>query len=505
MSDPEESPPTLAKLRSRSSRSSAARASEPPALAGASQLGLLFGEVPEKSKKAAKLPVERRIWSVRDLVGDVRQQVESGYDDVWVEGEVSNTRLAPSGHLYFTLKDGEAQLPVVVFRRQAILLRFRPPQNELDGLAVLVKGRISIYESRGQLQLIGETLEPRGVGALQVAFEQLKARLLAEGLFDAARKRPLPGFPRCVGVITSPGGAVVRDIITVVRRRHSRLNLLIYPAAMQGANCCSSVAAGIRWFNAHPERADVIILARGGGSLEDLAGFNEEALARAIAASRLPVVSAIGHETDFTIADLVADLRAPTPSAAAELVTAAQHRIGERVELLGQRLERAVRFRLLHARQRVARLSADSLLLRLRDSVGRRGQRLDELQLRLNGAVARRLRVRSQRLEAVTARLRQQNVALRAARARHRLQGATARLRSLSSQSTAGLRQRLNRASTRLEALSPLAVLGRGYALAYSADGRLLRSAAETAPDEVVRVRLGSGSFEAEVKKVEPQ
>ena len=317
--------------------------------------------------------MERRVWSVRDLVGDVREHIEAGYADLWVEGEVSNCRLAPSGHLYFTLKDGEAQLPVVIFRRQAMLLRFKPPQQELDGLAVLVKGRISVYETRGQLQLIGETLEPRGAGALQLAFEQLKARLLAEGLFDAARKRPLPGFPRCVGVITSLNGAVVRDIVTIIRRRHARLNLLIYPAAMQGPNCSSTVAAGIRWFNAHPGKADLIILARGGGSIEDLAGFNNEALARTIAASKLPVVSAIGHETDFTIADLVADLRAPTPSAAAELVTAAQHRIDERVEMLERRLHRAIRFQLLDARQRLARLSADSLLQRLRDGVGRRG------------------------------------------------------------------------------------------------------------------------------------
>ena len=509
MSDREENPPTLAKLRARSSKSVAAKQADNPSAADATQLGLLFSAplAEPKRRVSAKLPVERRIWSVRDLVSEVRQQIEAGYDDLWVEGEISNTRLAPSGHLYFTLKDGEAQLPVVIFRRQALLLRLRPPQHQLDGLAVLVKGRISVYESRGQLQLIGETLEPRGAGALQVAFEQLKARLLAEGLFDAARKRPLPGFPRCVGVITSPGGAVVRDIVTIVRRRHARLSLLIYPAAMQGVNCCSSVVSGIRWFNEHPEKADLIILARGGGSMEDLAGFNEEALARAIAASQLPVVSAIGHETDFTIADLVADLRAPTPSAAAELVTAAQHRVGERVELSARRLERAVRFQILHARQRLARLSADSLLLRLRDGVGRRGQRLDELQLRLSGSIARRLRARSQRLEALNARLRQQNVALRVATARHRLQQAAARLRSLSSslRATAGQRQRLNRASARLEALSPVAVLSRGYAIAYSADGRVLRAASETAPDEVVRVRLGSGSFEAEVRKVDPE
>ena len=276
-------------------------------------------------------PNARRIWSVRALVSNIRESVERGYTDLWVEGEISNCRPAPSGHIYFTLKDGDAQLPIVLFRRQAQLLRFRPT----DGLAVLVRGRISVYESRGQLQLIAETMEPRGSGALQLAFEQLKQRLAAEGLFDPARKRPLPGFPRCIGVVTSPTGAVIRDIATVVRRRHAHLDLLIYPAAMQGVNCPSSVAAGIRWFNANPGRVDLIVLARGGGSIEDLSGFNDEALARAIAASELPVVSAIGHETDFTIADFVADLRAPTPSAAAELVTSAQHRIEERVRRTG--------------------------------------------------------------------------------------------------------------------------------------------------------------------------
>ncbi len=295
------------------------------------------------------LPVERKIWTVADLVTRIRQHVESTYSDLWVEGEISNCRPAPSGHIYFTLKDGDAQLLVVLFRRQASLLRFRPA----DGLAVLVRGRVSVYETRGQLQFIAETMEPRGAGALQLAFEQLKARLLAEGLFDASRKRPLPAFPRCVGIVTSPSGAVIRDIVTVVRRRHARLNLLVYPAVVQGSASPGSVAKGIRWFNRHPQLVDAIILARGGGSMEDLAGFNDEALARVIADSKLPVVSAIGHETDFTIADFVADLRAPTPSAAAELITAMQHRIEERIEAFDARAHRAIHLRLLQASRRL--------------------------------------------------------------------------------------------------------------------------------------------------------
>ncbi len=452
----------------------------------------------KKTRIVADDALERRIWSVRALVNNIRQQVEVSYTNLWIEGEISNCRPASSGHMYFTLKDGEAQLPVVLFRRQAQLLRFRP----VDGLAVLVRGRISVYESRGQLQLIAETMEPRGAGALQLAFEQLKARLLAEGLFDAARKRALPSFPHCVGIITSPTGAVIRDIVTIIRRRHARLNLLVYPATMQGPSSAGSVAAGVRWFNAHPDRADLIVLARGGGSVEDLACFNEEALARTIAASSVPVVSAIGHETDFTIADFVADLRAPTPSAAAELVTAAQHRIEERVEALAARVRRAGRYHLVHARQCYTRLSAESVLARLHDGVDRRDQRLDELRLRLDSLTQRRLRIASQRLLFLDDRLRRQNTAVRLATTQHRLQASTQRLQQLAAHAFVTRHARLNRGATRLEALSPVAVLSRGYALIYSNDGRLLRSAAETAPGEAIHARLGKGSLAAQVTHI---
>lgn len=514
MAESEDNPPTLASLRARrGSVRSSKRVSSPSTAQAPSQPGLLFvsGEeqatvAPQedapkllkaaqpKTSPAAQL-VGRRIWSVRALVTNIRQQVETTYTDLWVEGEISNCRPATSGHVYFTLKDGEAQLPVVLFRRQAMLLRFRPA----DGLAVLVRGRISIYESRGQLQLIAETIEPRGAGALQLAFEQLKARLLAEGLFDAERKRPLPAFPKCVGVITSLSGAVIRDIVTVVRRRHARLNLLVYPAAMQGSTCCTTVADGIRWFNAHPSLADVVIIARGGGSVEDLAGFNDESLARTIAASEIPVVSAIGHEIDFTIADFVADLRAPTPSAAAELVTAAQHRIEERVQSLAGRVHRAGRFHLMDARQRYARLSSEAVLIRLRDAVNGRDQRIDELRLRLEAATQRRLRYRTQRLAALTERLRRQNISLRIATTQRRLQSANDRLRSTAAQITATRETRLHRAAARLETLSPVAVLSRGYALVYADDGTLLRSAADTAVGQKVHARLGKGSLDAQV------
>jgi exodeoxyribonuclease VII large subunit len=508
MPSKQENRPTLASLRARRSSKRDTAGSDISRFSDL-QAGFFF-EDPEPSPEPAapplaqpvvasppvqSLPVERKIWTVADLVTRIRQHVESTYSDLWVEGEISNCRPAPSGHIYFTLKDGDAQLLVVLFRRQASLLRFRPA----DGLAVLVRGRISVYETRGQLQFIAETMEPRGAGALQLAFEQLKARLLAEGLFDASRKRPLPAFPRCVGIVTSPSGAVIRDIVTVVRRRHAHLNLLLYPAAVQGSASPGSVAKGIRWFNRHPQLVDAIILARGGGSMEDLAGFNDEALARVIADSKLPIVSAIGHETDFTIADFVADLRAPTPSAAAEIITAMQHRIEERIEALDTRVLRAIHLRFLQASRRYARLSAESVLQRLRDSIGYRIQRVDELDLRLDAAVHRRTRTLSQRLSLVSDRLRRHDVSLRVAATRHKLERLQDRLQRSTLMLTQRQLSRLGVASNALQALSPLSVLARGYALVYNADGILLRSADETSAGQTIRARLSRGSLEARV------
>jgi exodeoxyribonuclease VII large subunit len=457
------------------------------------------------------------------LIAELRQHIEGAYGGILnVEGEISNCRAAASGHIYFTLKDGDAQLPVVLFRRAAQLLGFKPR----DGMHVEVRGRISVYETRGQLQLIAETLRPRGEGALQMAFEQLKRRLKAEGLFDRPR-RALPPFPHCIGIVTSPSGAALRDIIQVVRRRHARLNLLVFPAIVQGPQCPSSVAAGIRFFNRQvvPEdtgpkfvphlreakvggakpifHVDLILIARGGGSLEDLAGFNDEALARIIAASRLPVVSAIGHEIDHTIADLVADLRAPTPSAAAELITAAQHRIEERVRALHARVLRAGEFHVLRARQRLARLSAEQVLARVRDSIGLREQRIDELQLRLGAATDRRLRNRTLRIAALEARLRRYDPTLRLTLAKRRMQAIEMRLERVARELTTRRRARLAQAQARLEALSPLAVLKRGYAIVYLEEGgqeaAILRDAAEAAPHQQIHARLARGSVRATV------
>jgi exodeoxyribonuclease VII large subunit len=345
-------------------------------------------------------------------------------------------------------------------------------------------------------------MEPRGAGSLQLAFEQLKARLLAEGLFDATRKRPLPAFPRCIGVITSPSGAVIRDIVTVVRRRHAPLNLLVYPAVMQGASSPSSVATGIRFFNSNPALADLILIARGGGSMEDLACFNDEALARIIATSRIPTVSAIGHETDFTIADFVADLRAATPSAAAEIITSAQHRIEERVHQLDRRVHRAIRLHLLEARQRYNRLSATQVLRSVTHAINRRGQRIDELSNRLDRAVHRRHRLQADRLRLLTDRLRRQDISLRLAAIHRRLERADTHLDRAAADTITRRRTRLSAAAARLQALSPLNVLARGYALLYNADGTLLRSAAETAPGTTIQARLAEGSLTAQVTSI---
>ena len=441
-------------------------------------------------------PREPILYTVRQLIAELRLHIESAYTGILnVEGEISNCRPAASGHLYFTLKDGDAQLPVVMFRRAAQLLGFKPK----DGLAVEVRGRISVYETRGQLQLIAETLRPRGEGALQIAFDQLKRKLAAEGLFDSARKRPLPPFPQCIGIITSPNGAALRDIIHVIRRRHARLNLLIYPAIMQGAQCGPTVAAGVRWFNSHPDRVDLILIARGGGSLEDLAGFNDETLARVIAASQLPTVSAIGHEIDHTIADFVADLRAPTPSAAAELITGAQHRIEERIISLERRVYRASEYHLLRARQRLARLSASHVLARLRDSIGLRQQRVDDLRQSLGVAMARHLRNRAHRITQLETRLRRHDPSVRLAAAQRRFAAASGRLERISADLVTRRSARLERAHLRLEALSPLAVLNRGYAIIYAPDGSILRNASQARAGSLIRARLATGSLRATV------
>lgn len=441
-------------------------------------------------------PPARRVWRVADLVSAVRTTVERGYTDVWVEGELSNFRPSESGHLYFTLKDGEAQLRVVMFRSQARLLRFRPD----NGMQIVARGRVTIYDVRGELQLSAEFLEPLGAGALQVAFEQLKARLAEEGLFDAARKKPLPLLPRRIGIVTSPRGAALHDMLNVLARRHESAGILIYPAQVQGETASAEVAAGIKYFN-RAKNVDVIILARGGGSIEDLAAFNDESLARTIVASGLPVISAVGHETDFTIADFVADLRAPTPSAAAELVIESKHRLAEHLAHLQQRLARAARYRLLMARQQLTELAQHGAFARIQDLLARRSQRLDELVFHLASEFQSRLREYGRRLDVAASRVRHFDLRRSMALTRSRLDSNTNALLHAMRARIAADRAHSQQFSAKLDALSPLKILDRGYALVFDASGQLVKDAAQLQPGDEVSARVARGSFVAEVKE----
>jgi exodeoxyribonuclease VII large subunit len=452
------------------------------------QLGFVFDNPQTKA---------RRIWKVAELVGEVRMRIEREYADLWVEGEISNLRSAPSGHAYFTLKDGDAQLPAVLFRKQASLLRFRAE----DGLQVIVRGKVSVYEQRGQMQIIAEFMEPVGAGSLQIAYEQLKAKLGKEGLFDQERKRTLPPFPRSVGIITSPTGAVIRDFLNVAGRRHAALDVLLYPALVQGEAAAAEVAAGIVFFN-RVRAVDVIVIARGGGSLEDLAPFNSELLARTIAESDLPVVSAVGHETDFTIADFVADLRAPTPSAAAEIITSALHNVEERVEQLTHRLQRACRYRLMQARDSFAQLGVDTSFARLRESFARRQQRVDELRFRMEAAWSTVNRRISEQLHLLGARLRRQDATHHLQLFRERLTSVEGRLIHLQQGRMHNNTVHLQSLIRQLQALSPLAVLNRGYALVFDEAGTLIKNVENLTQNQRLVTHLSQGKIKSRITEI---
>jgi exodeoxyribonuclease VII large subunit len=475
----------------------------------------------EEPAAAPRRGRNRRTWLVRELVSEARELVEGEFSDVWVEGEISNFRPASSGHLYFTLKDAEAQLPVVLFRRQAVLLRFRPE----DGLHVRVRGKASVYEQRGQLQLVAETMEPVGAGSLQLAFEQLRERLKAEGLFEQERKRPLPAFPRTVAVLTSPTGAVIRDFLNIVNRRHSGLSVVVVPVAVQGENAAGEIEAALIRAN-ETGLADLIVLARGGGSLEDLAAFNSERVARAIAASRLPVVSAIGHETDFTIADFVADLRAPTPSAAAELITEAQHKVEELIAALSHRLVRAARFQLMQARQRLGQTAIAYAQQRVTTQLHRLEQRLDDLGFRMESAMIDALRQRQRAVADLGAAVLRHDPRQRLSVARETLLACRSRLEHALDRRLAEVRHQTSDTEGRLfhatqvaivarrsefmnlrgqlQSLSPLAVLQRGYALVQDESGAVIRSVRQVGAGETVHTRLGDGSFSSKIAAITP-
>ena len=441
-------------------------------------------------------PAERRVWTVRDLVVAVRTHIEREYGDIWVEGEISNFRAQDSGHLYFTLKDQNAQIKAVMFRSQARLLRFRPE----NGMQVVGRGRVTIYEDRGELQISAEYLEPKGAGALQVAFEQLKAKLEAEGLFDAARKKSIPTLPRRIGIVTSPQAAALRDILNVLRRRHDTAGILIFPAQVQGEAAALEVTAGVRYFN-RARNVDVIIVARGGGSAEDLAAFNHEGLARAIAASEIPVISAIGHETDYTIIDFVADLRAPTPSAAAELVIRSRQEVEEQAEALRQRLARAMRYRLLMGRQALTELARHGAFARMVDLINQRQQKLDDLLYRLERSQRQKLEQHRRRWESAAGAVLHYDVRRMLAGIGKEIDARVAAIASATRRLLLQRRSRLEQLSGQMEALSPLAILERGYALVFDASGRLLKDAEQVSPGDEISARLFRGAVSAVVKK----
>jgi exodeoxyribonuclease VII large subunit len=441
-------------------------------------------------------PPDRRVWKVRDLVASVRSHIEREYSDAWVEGEISNFRAPDSGHLYFTLKDGNAQIRVVMFRSSARLLRFRPA----DGLQVIVRGRVTVYEDRGELQISAEHIEPKGAGSLQLAFEQLKAKLETEGLFAPERRKPIPTLPSRIGLVTSAQAAALRDILNVLQRRHHSVNVLIYPAQVQGDAASQEVAAGVRFFNQH-DNVDVIIVARGGGSAEDLAAFNDEALARTVAASEIPIISAVGHESDFSIVDFVADLRAPTPSAAAELVIRSRQEVENHADALHDRLSRAMRYRLLMGRQALSELAQHGAFARMMELIRQRQQKLDDLTHRMELAERNVLGQMHRRWEMISAAVRHYDLRLVLSGMRKELESGTTALVAVMRNVLLQQRVRSERLQTALESLSPLAILERGYALVFDSEGKLLKDVRGLNIGDGISARVAHGEFQAAVTK----
>jgi exodeoxyribonuclease VII large subunit len=455
-------------------------------------------EEPE-SDAPANRDRQRTILTVSDLNANIRSVLENTFANVWVEAEISNCRLWNTGHLYFTLKDPGAQIKAVMFRSDVRSLRFKPE----DGLHVVVRGRLSVYEPKGEYQIVCDRMQPHGLGALQLAFDQLKRRLQSEGLFDAGRKRPLPALPRKIGIVTSLDGAAIRDIIKVLDRRYPNAHLVIRPTRVQGDGAAGDIARGLRDIVKVPG-IDVVIVGRGGGSTEDLWAFNEEVVARAIVASPVPVIAAVGHEIDVTIADFAADVRAPTPSAAAELVVARKEDFCSRIERLHDRLTLAVRGSIARLDSRVHQLNRRSGLAGFTARLALRGRHCAEsthaLRHAARAAVSRRQRV----YEKLRSQLEQFDLRTRLGGVRARMVRADAALQAAALNRHHRSRSRLHTCAARLESLSPLAVLGRGYAVVWDdLRTRIIRSAAELAKGDAIRVTLSEGELTCEVVKTD--
>jgi exodeoxyribonuclease VII large subunit len=438
---------------------------------------------------------QRRVFSVSELNAAIRGLLDQEFGDISVSGEISGLKLATSGHYYFTLKERDSTVRCVAWRSAHRYWKFRPQ----DGLAVLARGRIDVYEARGEYQLQVEVLEPQGLGALQLAFEQLKKKLAAEGLFAPERKRALPRFPRRIGIVTSPRGAAIADMVQILSRRFPGLHIRIFPAQVQGEGSVEEVCRAIQWFS-RSGWPDLIIVGRGGGSLEDLWTFNEEAVARAIAACSVPVVTAVGHETDVTIADFVADLRAPTPSAAAELVVCTREDLMERLAGCRAKAVQAMRYRMVMLERRLRNQGVERALGVLHRRVGRGLQRVDEQEYRLREQVRLAIDSRQRARRALDERLRRFDMRPRLAIAARRLQAADTRAAQTVRLRIAQHRSRLEQLAAKLSQLSPLAILERGYAIVSNQSG-ILKDAAAAPAESRIHVRLASGQLDA---KVEP-
>ena len=437
----------------------------------------------------------RRIYTISDLTQEIRKLLESRFLDVWVTGEVSNYRATGSGHLYFTLKDHNAQLRVVCFRNQARYLKFKPQ----DGVSLIARGRLALYEARGEYQLLAEFLEPAGLGALQLAFEQLREKLATEGLFDAGRKKTLPVLPRIVGVITSPTGAAIRDILRVLRRRFVNMNVVLFPARVQGEGAVEQIVQGIRYFN-QKYPVDVLIVGRGGGSLEDLWAFNEERVARAIAASRIPIIAAVGHETDFTIADFVADLRAPTPSAAAEMVVHRKQDFALELKTCERRLLHGIRLKLSRSREQWMELKMHRIFQSVPAELRLRMQTLDDLTTRSEQALRARLNRAREGWLRTSAGVLRLDFGRFLDRRRARTEEARRRLDAGFAGGLMVRRGRLDQVRAILRERNPELVLSRGYSITRDPAGNILRDAASVAWESQISIRLAKGELGATVR-----
>ncbi|MBP8131505.1 MAG: exodeoxyribonuclease VII large subunit [Candidatus Hydrogenedentes bacterium] len=444
------------------------------------------------------MPVETpEVWTVSQLTRRVKALLEAEVGFVWVAGEISNWRVSPAGHAYFTLKDKDGQLDAVMFRGKLMRLRFSPD----NGLDVVVYGQVTVYEKRGSYQVVCEEMQPKGVGALQLAFEKLKRKLADEGLFAEEHKKPLPLLPRRIGIVTSPTGAAIRDILNVINRRFANVHVILYPARVQGDEAAPEIVAGIRALDAYG--VDVMIVGRGGGSLEDLWPFNEEIVVRAVYEAQTPVISAVGHEIDFTLTDFAADVRAPTPSAAAELVVREQEELAARIRERKASLVKDMRQALERLRHRIDVVKGSYALRKPGELLRERRQTCDDLRMRLEDATSEHVRQRRTRLDRTVRALALLSPAHQLRRARERLAGLRPRLLQSGMTATVRVRARLERARARLEALSPVAILERGYALVFRRDGaELVRDASQLGKGETVAVRFGKGGADAKITEI---